>query len=204
DRAARAPRPARTPPRPARQGTRPAGIGHRRGHRPAPGVRPGDRIPARGHHRRTALGRRRHPRPARRAHRLERRGTARRRRRAPHPRRGSPMTPKVIVIGAGTGGMCLAHGLRRAGVDVAVYERDRTRADALYGHRVGIDADGRRALRECLPPDLYDTFVAPCARPPRFFNVYTEKLRRTASFALPDTADEHSVSRMTLRQVLLT
>jgi 2-polyprenyl-6-methoxyphenol hydroxylase-like FAD-dependent oxidoreductase len=114
------------------------------------------------------------------------------------------MTPKVIVIGAGTGGMCLAHGLRRAGVDVAVYERDRTRADGLYGYRVGIDADGSRALRECLPPDLYDTFVATCARPPRFFNVYTEKLRRTASFALPDTADEHSVSRMTLRQVLLT
>jgi 2-polyprenyl-6-methoxyphenol hydroxylase-like FAD-dependent oxidoreductase len=53
----------------------------------------------------------------------------------------------VIVTGAGTGGLCLAQGLKRAGVSVAVYERDRTRRDGLQGYRVGIDADGKRALR---------------------------------------------------------
>ncbi|TYB64333.1 NAD(P)-binding protein [Nonomuraea sp. PA05] len=114
----------------------------------------------------------------------------------------------VIVIGAGTGGMCLAHGLRRAGVSVAVYERDRTRADNLYGYRVGIDSTGNRALRACLPPDLFDTFVATCARAPRFFNVLTEKRGTTASFPLRPDDDpvnsERSVSRMTLRQILLT
>src|SRR2546421_12932729 len=31
---------------------------------------------------------------------------------------------RVLVIGAGLGGLCLAQGLRQAGVDVAVYERD--------------------------------------------------------------------------------
>ena len=31
---------------------------------------------------------------------------------------------RVLVIGAGLGGLCLAQGLRKAGVDVAVYERD--------------------------------------------------------------------------------
>ena len=40
---------------------------------------------------------------------------------------------EVIVIGAGTGGLCLAHGLKRAGINVNVYERDRTRADGLQG-----------------------------------------------------------------------
>ncbi|MET8154948.1 NAD(P)/FAD-dependent oxidoreductase [Sphaerisporangium sp. NPDC005289] len=115
---------------------------------------------------------------------------------------------KVIIIGAGTGGMCLAHGLKRAGVPVEVYERDRTRADGLHGYRVGIDPTGNRALKECLPPELFDAFAATCARPPRYFNVFTEHLKRTASFPLREDTDpvnsERSVSRMTLRQVLLT
>jgi 2-polyprenyl-6-methoxyphenol hydroxylase-like FAD-dependent oxidoreductase len=66
----------------------------------------------------------------------------------------------VVVVGGGTGGLCLAHGLRRAGIDVAVYERDRTRRDGLHGYRVGISPDGSRALHACLPAELYDTFVA--------------------------------------------
>ncbi|MGW2249271.1 FAD-dependent oxidoreductase [Kitasatospora sp. NPDC001660] len=114
----------------------------------------------------------------------------------------------VIVIGGGTGGMCLAHGLKKAGVSVAVYERYGSRSDGLYGYRVGIDPTGNRALRQCLPPDLFDTFVATCARTPRHFNVFTQKLRRTATFPLRDDRDavdsERSVSRATLRQVLFT
>jgi 2-polyprenyl-6-methoxyphenol hydroxylase-like FAD-dependent oxidoreductase len=43
----------------------------------------------------------------------------------------------VVIIGAGTGGLCLAHGLKRAGISVAVYERDPTRADGLHGCRPG-------------------------------------------------------------------
>ncbi|MFF0574153.1 FAD-dependent oxidoreductase [Streptosporangium saharense] len=114
----------------------------------------------------------------------------------------------VIVIGAGTGGMCLAHGLRRAGISVAVYERDRTRADGVHGYRVGIDPTGNQALGECLPRELFDTYTATCARTPAHFNVLTERRRTIASFRLPESDDpvhsERSVSRMTLRQVLLT
>jgi 2-polyprenyl-6-methoxyphenol hydroxylase-like FAD-dependent oxidoreductase len=115
---------------------------------------------------------------------------------------------EVIIIGAGTGGMCLAHGLRRAGIAVSVYERYRTRSDGLHGYRIGIGPTGNRALQECLSPALFATFIATCARSPRYFNVLTEKLRQTASFPLlPDTDpinSDHAVSRMTLRQVLLT
>lgn len=119
----------------------------------------------------------------------------------------------VVIIGAGTGGLCLAHGLKRAGISVAVYERDttRTRDEGLQGYRIGIDPDGSRALHACLPPPLFDTLVATCARPPRYFNMLTE--RRTEVLSTdgwagepgPDPVNsEKSVSRMTLRQVLLT
>ena len=122
----------------------------------------------------------------------------------------SAAPPHVLIIGAGTGGLCLAHGLRRAGISVAVYERDRTRTDGLHGYRVGIDPDGSRALHACLPPELYATFVATCARAPRYFNMLTEQLgevcvARSCRAAATDPVDsEKSVSRMTLRQVLLT
>jgi 2-polyprenyl-6-methoxyphenol hydroxylase-like FAD-dependent oxidoreductase len=115
---------------------------------------------------------------------------------------------RVLIIGGGTGGMCLAQGLRRAGVPVEVYERDRTRSDGLHGYRVGINPTGNRALKECLPPELFETFIATCARSPRYFNVLTEKLKFTATVPLREDTDpvdsERSVSRMTLRQVLFT
>ena len=113
-----------------------------------------------------------------------------------------------MIIGGGTGGMCLAHGLKQAGVSVAVYERYGSRRDGLYGYRVGIDPTGNRALKECLPPELFETFVATCARTPRHFNILTQNMRSTASFELRDDSDdvnsERSVSRSTLRQVLFT
>ena len=93
---------------------------------------------------------------------------------------------KVVVIGAGTGGMCLAHGLRRAGIDVAVYERDRTRTGGLNGYRVGISPNGCRALKACLPPELFDTFVATTAAPYRYLTMYTERFRELVSLPYAD------------------
>ena len=118
----------------------------------------------------------------------------------------------VIIIGAGTGGLCLAQGLHRAGINVAVYERDRGPRDAMLGYRVGIDADGKRALRANLSPELYRTFLATCAERPLYGNQLT-KDKKFLFTAGPDDqrpADrpseqdqDESVSRMTLRQVLL-
>lgn len=119
---------------------------------------------------------------------------------------------KVIIIGAGTGGMCLAHGLRRGGIDVAVHERDRTRSSGLHGYRVGISPNGARALKACLDPELFATFVATTAAPYDTLAMLTERYRpltRISFDDLPHTGDgpedgEHNVSRMTLRQVLFT
>ncbi|MEU2789878.1 NAD(P)/FAD-dependent oxidoreductase [Streptomyces sp. NPDC007100] len=117
---------------------------------------------------------------------------------------------RVIIIGAGTGGLALAHGLQRAGVGCAVYERDRTRGGGLQGYRVGIDHDGSRALSQLLPPGLFATFAATCARTPDRFNMFTEKYKEVLSLdgfarvSADRAGAERSVSRMTLRQVLLT
>jgi 2-polyprenyl-6-methoxyphenol hydroxylase-like FAD-dependent oxidoreductase len=127
------------------------------------------------------------------------------------PKTATSRNLKVIIIGAGTGGSCLAHGLKRAGVEVAVFERDRTRTSGPDGYRVGLSPGGSLALSQCLPADLYDTFVVTCARPPRYFNLLTEHLQETLSFGEQDTQlgddpinSEKTVSRATLRQVLLT
>ncbi|WP_323119333.1 FAD-dependent oxidoreductase [Burkholderia alba] len=118
----------------------------------------------------------------------------------------SPRPLKVAIIGAGTGGLCLAHGLRRAGIAVDVYERDRTRTDGLQGYRVGINEHGIAALRTTLPPDLFATFLATCARTPGHFNMLTERMTELLSVEIGDDRLDggKSVSRMTLRQVLLT
>ncbi|GLZ44569.1 oxidoreductase [Actinomycetospora sp. NBRC 106375] len=108
--------------------------------------------------------------------------------------------------------MCLAHGLRRAGIEVAVHERDRTRTSGLHGYRVGISPNGARALKACLDPELFATFVATTAAPYTKLAMLTERYRPLISidFAdLPHTSGdpedgEHNVSRMTLRQVLFT
>lgn len=59
---------------------------------------------------------------------------------------------KVLVVGAGIGGLCLAQGLRRAGIDVRVLERGA--APAAGGYRMRIDEHGMAALSRCLPPEL--------------------------------------------------
>jgi 2-polyprenyl-6-methoxyphenol hydroxylase-like FAD-dependent oxidoreductase len=115
----------------------------------------------------------------------------------------------VMIIGAGTGGLALAHGLKQAGVEVSVYERDLTPRDDRGGFRVGISPAGSRALKACVPPEIFDLFVATSARPPHYFNLLTERFTELVSLELEgkagDAVDgEKNVIRRTLRKVLLT
>lgn len=62
---------------------------------------------------------------------------------------------RVLVIGAGIGGLCLAQGLRQAGIDVRIYEREESVHARYQGFRLGISGPGLEALRTCLPPRLH-------------------------------------------------
>lgn len=122
------------------------------------------------------------------------------------------MPKHVIIVGAGTAGLALGHALQKANADVsfAVYERDRTRSDGLFGYRVGISPEGARCLAACIPPELFKIFQQTTALPPDNLNMLTEQLQELLSVSgLSKVADdkigaEYSVSRMTLHQVLLT
>jgi 2-polyprenyl-6-methoxyphenol hydroxylase-like FAD-dependent oxidoreductase len=115
---------------------------------------------------------------------------------------------RVLIIGAGTGGLALAHALKRGQLDVSIYERDLAPNADTGGYRVGISPAGSRALKACVSPELYELFVATCARAPRYFNLLTERFSEALCFELDGVAadlmdGEKNVIRRTLRRVLL-
>jgi 2-polyprenyl-6-methoxyphenol hydroxylase-like FAD-dependent oxidoreductase len=77
--------------------------------------------------------------------------------------RHRPKTPRIAVIGAGIGGLGLAQGLARAGIDCEIFERDPAIDSRGQGYRLRIDATGQQALRECLPTALMSLFEQSCA-----------------------------------------
>src|SRR5690242_19162645 len=75
----------------------------------------------------------------------------------------------VIIAGAGLGGLALAQGLRRRGIDVVVYERDSAVDTRRQGYRLHLDAAARGALHRVLPAPLRALFDATTGTPkPRF------------------------------------
>lgn len=112
---------------------------------------------------------------------------------------------RVIVIGAGVGGLTLAHGLRKAGVDVAVYERDPSSDLHMQGYRIHIDRDGNAALADCLPPDVLDLLQRTSGTSGGRVAGYDHRLRELFVQTFPPVGDEiTNVDRSTLRRGLLT
>ena len=117
------------------------------------------------------------------------------------------MVSKVMIVGAGTGGRCLAQGLKQSGIDVAVFERDKTPTDRLQGYRLHISSNGARALEHCLPGPLFQEFLGSAAKSNQAVNFLNSNLKRLLTFAIVDDPHAESreipISRITLRKVLL-
>ena len=120
---------------------------------------------------------------------------------------------RVLIIGAGIGGLALGQALAAAGgIDVQICERNRDAADWLDGYRVNINPHGSRALHRCLPPPLWEAFVATSTAPPGGITFRTEKLQElltiTRGDMIGDSADpadgQFGVSRTVLRNLLLS
>ncbi|QBD74672.1 FAD-dependent monooxygenase [Ktedonosporobacter rubrisoli] len=117
----------------------------------------------------------------------------------------------VIIIGGGLGGLCLAQGLKKAGISVAIYERDRTRNERSQGYRIHIKAMGNHALHDCLPSHLFEAYLQTSGSPENAgMLIRDEQLNQLIAFPVDASKQANplessrSVSRITLRQVLLT
>jgi 2-polyprenyl-6-methoxyphenol hydroxylase-like FAD-dependent oxidoreductase len=115
---------------------------------------------------------------------------------------------QVLIIGAGTGGLCLAHGLVASGVNVRVFERDRTPVDRLQGYRLHISATGNRALQACLPRENFERFVRASAIVNTAVTFLDCRLNRLLQIDIPPVdrsapESERPISRISLRKILL-
>ncbi len=114
----------------------------------------------------------------------------------------------VAIIGGGLGGLCLGNGLKKAGVRVAVYERDLSPESRPQGYRIHIDPQGSTALHQCLPPHLWDVFQSTGGDLAQGFSIVTEQLHELLVVArsagpVDSIARHRSISRITLRRILL-
>ncbi|WP_040807217.1 FAD-dependent oxidoreductase [Nocardia concava] len=123
---------------------------------------------------------------------------------------------RVVIVGAGLGGLCLAQGLGRGGVECEVFERDSGVGSRTQGYRIRIDAQGQRSLAACLPGELVTLFreTAAVARSGgRFVDTGLNEITGRAvetwqpsvqSEAEDDQDGDLSVNRQTLREILMS
>ena len=109
---------------------------------------------------------------------------------------------RVIVIGAGIGGLALACGLRKHGVDVEVFERDSVLADT-GGYHLHLHGRALAALRRLLPPDAVERLYASSATGRADQRVAMRDHRgRLLSVQRRDDDGALNVDRVTLRRLL--
>ncbi|TDD51099.1 FAD-dependent oxidoreductase [Saccharopolyspora elongata] len=110
---------------------------------------------------------------------------------------------------SGPRGPLLAQGLVRAGLRVAVYEREAAVDQRTQGYRIHVGQEGDLALRACLPPELYERAVATSGVLGSGVSFLDPQLQVVHRLEVPpdsaDSAGQHLVvDRVTLRRILLT
>lgn len=116
---------------------------------------------------------------------------------------------RIAIIGAGLGGLCLAQGLKKNGVDFRIFEKDQEANTRTQGYRIRINNPGRKALQECLSDDLYALFLDTCAASTTGLNVFNINLEKSPNALVESWSDgikevpDLKPNRLTLREILL-
>jgi len=114
---------------------------------------------------------------------------------------------RVLVIGAGMAGLALAQKLHSSGVDVAVFERGTAVADGMAGYGILIDGHGQRALKHCLPANIFEAFDRAAGHAGVSVHFLDEMARTLTAFEGPagpsGQAQRRSIERLKLRSILL-
>jgi 2-polyprenyl-6-methoxyphenol hydroxylase-like FAD-dependent oxidoreductase len=114
----------------------------------------------------------------------------------------------VGIIGAGVGGLCLAQGLKRAGVTVDVFERDAAKTSPVEGYRLSLSATGGSALKSCLPPKTFEKLAMTAGEPSQGVTFLDHRMNRLLGVDFPHSdrlsdESERPIGRTALRRVLL-
>lgn len=112
---------------------------------------------------------------------------------------------RVLIIGAGIGGLALAQALHAAGIAVAVHDRD-PHVAATGGYQLHLDDEACAVLRRHLPPGAYEALLASSANRSshRRITFTDHRLRPLAQAPIPLDEEMLFVGRVPLRTVLTT
>ncbi|WP_436531670.1 FAD-dependent oxidoreductase [Actinoplanes sp. HUAS TT8] len=117
---------------------------------------------------------------------------------------------RVLIIGAGLGGLTLLHGLRRAGLDAQVYERSPRHGGQPASYGIHLDADGLRALHDSLPARNWKQIDADGMPAPLIIRFHDPRRgvlatvdRRFPEHATDPVTKRRAISRGKLREALL-
>lgn len=123
---------------------------------------------------------------------------------------------KVLIVGAGLGGLTLAQSLRGSGIEIQIFERDRSPWDRPQGYRLHLDGDAINAAREVLSPKLRAVFDSTSHHTKPFTTILKTDLSVVKRMLTDDDLGEgvwpphegeplhFNVDRATLRQILLS
>src|SRR6266446_2552903 len=113
----------------------------------------------------------------------------------------------VLIIGGGLGGLCLAQGLKKSGIGVAVYERDSSAQFRNQGYRISIKQEDSQALRDCLPENLFNLCMATAIKTATRLVFLDQQLHLKFAKPLPHPPilgeEGFGVNRLTLGEILL-
>ncbi|WP_327086919.1 FAD-dependent monooxygenase [Nonomuraea sp. NBC_01738] len=110
----------------------------------------------------------------------------------------------IPIIGGGIGGLCLAQGLQKRGITATVHDRDHTPQFRGQGWRVTIKEEGTRALRACLPDELFERCLSAAIRPATRMVFMNHELVPMFSKDIPPVDGHFGINRQALREILLT
>ncbi|MFI6235511.1 FAD-dependent oxidoreductase [Micromonospora sp. NPDC050784] len=107
---------------------------------------------------------------------------------------------RVLIIGAGLGGLTLLHGLRSAGIDARVFERSAHRAQQPASYGIHLNADGLRALHACLPDQNWKMIDAAGTPVPLIIRFHDP--RRGVLATIDKRLPEHTTDPITKRRAI--
>lgn len=115
---------------------------------------------------------------------------------------------RILIAGGGVGGLALAQGLKKAGHTVRLYEKSVSGGAA--GYRLHMNGDGGNALKDLLPPDLFQLYLATSRKDPRkerlvFYDNHLRELgeRPHLGARVVDRPKDTAANRATLRELLM-